>query len=374
MEWLLHNPIASMYGPYFLGFYAFIAFISYLFFAYYKRQILDKIDESAIPPVPARPDIYEIASLSGGIERLLETVVAELLVKKIIFIDNDAKLAANAAVNKEELNAIEESIFSYLKKSNASSSVKAVCSFGKMLDQMKEVLTPYYSKFEDKFKAQGLLVTEAQKKQIKLIGNRILVLLLGLGVYKITASLIKGYTNVLFLVILMTFTLIFFLILFHKQKIRLTGSGKYYLAQLKTLFGKRQEAPNQWKNSTDREYTHSANFSVTNPLLLLSLGMANLGGLSYFGVDGPLNEFDRLNCCSFRKTRYELTGRSTNLIELFVLIKLRVGKIEEIADWASIAWLAVAEIAAAVVAVAGAAAEGAEGLDVIHNNKKKAER
>jgi uncharacterized protein (TIGR04222 family) len=292
MEWLLHNPIASMYGPYFLGFYAFIAFISHLFFAYYKRQILEKVDKSVIPPIPVRPDIYEMASLSGGIERLLETVIAELLVKKIILIDNDGKLAANPEANKGELNAIEEDIFSYLKN-NASSSVKAACSFGKMLDQMKAVLTPYYLKFEDKFKAQGLLVTEAQKKQIKLIGNRILVLLLGLGVYKITASLIKGYTNVLFLVILMTFTLIFFLILFHKQKIRLTGSGKYYLAQLKTLFGKRQETPNQWKNSTGWEYASSVNSGVTNPLLLLSLGMANLGGLSYFGVDGPLNEFDR---------------------------------------------------------------------------------
>jgi hypothetical protein len=65
MDILLDNPLATMYGPYFLILYGFFIFFVLISLGFAKTRI-DRTDELPIPPVPSEVDPYEIAFMRGG--------------------------------------------------------------------------------------------------------------------------------------------------------------------------------------------------------------------------------------------------------------------------------------------------------------------
>jgi hypothetical protein len=68
MDILLDNPLATMYGPYFLIFYGFFIFFVLAFLGYAKTR-LDQTNLLSVPPIPFEIDPYEIAFLRGGDQR-----------------------------------------------------------------------------------------------------------------------------------------------------------------------------------------------------------------------------------------------------------------------------------------------------------------
>ena len=75
----LHNPIANMYGPAFLVFYAAVIAVAFLGCAAYIRSIEPK---SADREIPRSIDPYEIAYLRGGASRVLSKESPNLVIDR----------------------------------------------------------------------------------------------------------------------------------------------------------------------------------------------------------------------------------------------------------------------------------------------------
>ncbi len=77
MDGLRHNPIADMYGPYFLLFYGTV--ITMVVAGCWLA--LRSTDPSSLPPppIPVQPDPYEIAYLRGGPNEVTRLAIFSLL-------------------------------------------------------------------------------------------------------------------------------------------------------------------------------------------------------------------------------------------------------------------------------------------------------
>ena len=65
MNWLMHNVVADLYGPYFLLFYA-AAIAAVVASSYSAVRRLDRTRHLPPQQIPAKLDPYEIAYLRGG--------------------------------------------------------------------------------------------------------------------------------------------------------------------------------------------------------------------------------------------------------------------------------------------------------------------
>ena len=65
MNWLLHNVVADLYGPYFLLFYATVI-VALIVACCRSVRSVDQTRDLDPPEVPAKLDPYEIAYLRGG--------------------------------------------------------------------------------------------------------------------------------------------------------------------------------------------------------------------------------------------------------------------------------------------------------------------
>src|SRR5215213_5713770 len=89
MEILIDNPLATMYGPYFLIFVGFIIFFAVIILGLVKSQF-DRTSRFAVPSIPSNLDPFEIAYLRGGINEVARSVLFSLTQKGFVEIDNTA--------------------------------------------------------------------------------------------------------------------------------------------------------------------------------------------------------------------------------------------------------------------------------------------
>jgi uncharacterized protein (TIGR04222 family) len=78
MDWLLHIPIADMYGPSFLLLYGGVI-IALVVEAVWSKRRNDPTGDLEPPPVPSKPNPHEIAFLRGGAAELTRLVVFDLM-------------------------------------------------------------------------------------------------------------------------------------------------------------------------------------------------------------------------------------------------------------------------------------------------------
>jgi uncharacterized protein (TIGR04222 family) len=110
MDFLFDNPLANLYGPYFLVLY--ICFIICTIIGYrVLRARLDETAHYAIPPIPVNPDPFEIAYLRGGANELARAVVFSLNQKSLLRFANDEKTShispTGFKFDKRDLKPIE---------------------------------------------------------------------------------------------------------------------------------------------------------------------------------------------------------------------------------------------------------------------------
>src|SRR5689334_6465903 len=108
MEILIDNPLAKMYGPYFLILFGFIIFFAVILLALVKSKF-DNTGRHAIPPIPQNPDPFEIAYLRGGTNEVARSVIFSLLQKGFIEINNSS---TKPIINKAKPNNFSGSLTS----------------------------------------------------------------------------------------------------------------------------------------------------------------------------------------------------------------------------------------------------------------------
>jgi uncharacterized protein (TIGR04222 family) len=79
MDYFFENPLARMYGPFFLAFYALVTFLVICFLRYKSGRLINTEEATGDPQIPLQPDPFEIAYLKGGEKQVLLLTVYSLI-------------------------------------------------------------------------------------------------------------------------------------------------------------------------------------------------------------------------------------------------------------------------------------------------------
>ena len=89
-NWLLHNVVADLYGPYFLLFYA-IVIVALIVACHRSIRSVDRTQDLDPPEIPAKLDPYEIAYLRGGENEVTRVAIASLIQRGLLQITEEKK-------------------------------------------------------------------------------------------------------------------------------------------------------------------------------------------------------------------------------------------------------------------------------------------
>src|SRR5436190_10177336 len=192
MNLYLHNPLAEMYGPYFLIVYGMFI-VAVLVGIRFWVASHDSTDELDPVPVPEDPDPYEIAYLRGGVNELIRVVVFDLLQRGFLerreeksafgLIKKNKIAQADAAASWSDLTPIEARVFGHFAVPREPSAVFEAT----FTESLESECTGYASRLE-----QAQLLQRPEQKAAAagaLFGGGALIA--GLGCYKFCAALLN---------------------------------------------------------------------------------------------------------------------------------------------------------------------------------------
>jgi uncharacterized protein (TIGR04222 family) len=260
MDFLFDNPLASMYGPYFLIFYSVFNIITLTVFSVLKNG-LDKTDQLAIPPIPSSPDPYEIAYLRGGENELARAVVFSLTQKNLLKIINDGKTArfykTEADFDGRGLLPIEQIVLGWFGMTRDAHEI--FHSNG-----LTQTLCAYYETYQARLEQQQLVPDDEIKRRRNKLQITTALVIAGLGLYKLAAAILNGFTNVWGLIIIGAIG-VFLIAVFGKLP-RQTKLGKKHLERLQIAFD-RLKNTSQFIN-INQPGNSQPTFASVDPLLL----------------------------------------------------------------------------------------------------------
>lgn len=282
MEILIDNPLATMYGPYFLIFFGFLIFFAVIILALVKSQF-DRTDKLGIPAIPPNIDPYEIAYLRGGANEIARSVIFSLLQKGFIEIDNVAvppviRKTQNPP-NPNSLSQIERTAFGWL---GASREPKEVFGSYGLVEQLKTYEMTYQGRLEQ----QQMLTSDEDRTAFSPVKWSVYLLIFAFGGYKVLAAIANGNFNIAFLII---FTVVGLLIARAVSKMpRITKLGKIYLDRLQTAFDNlKLTSQRAYIASSEPRVAPQTTFAGVDPLLLSVgvFGSAILAGTVFGGYN-----------------------------------------------------------------------------------------
>jgi len=274
MDFLFDNPLANLYGPYFL-----ILYISFIICTIIGYRVLrtrhDRTAHFAIPPIPNNPDPFEIAYLRGGANELARAVVFSLNQKNLLKFANGDKTShiypTNIEFEKRGLKPIERTALDWF---SATRETKELFS---AKDGLATALNPYSETFQARLEMQNFFPGEEMIKRNNRLTLQAFMLFAGLGVYKVIAALYNGYWNIFGIVFV---TIIGVVVLATAAKMpRLTQLGKTYLERLQLAFERIK--PSNHNALSAPASVPSATFAAVDPFLL-SVGV--FGGAALAGT------------------------------------------------------------------------------------------
>jgi uncharacterized protein (TIGR04222 family) len=271
---LLDNPLANMYGPYFLVLYGSLTFFTILFITYFKT-LADKTDRLPLPAIPHDIDPYEIAYLRGGTNEMARTAVFSLMQKGLVEIKNAGKNAIITRTSNPErrtTTTVEDAALNWFAVSRQPKELFA--SGG-----LAETLEPYAGEYLRRLGRQQLITGPEMQSRVSLWKWPAFLLVLGLGGYKALAAVMHGHLNLVGILIIGVIGVVGLAVVGRLP--RITKLGNAYLERLQTAFNKLQyQAP----AAAVEEGTAPTGGMMGMDPLLLSVGIfggAVLSGTAY---------------------------------------------------------------------------------------------
>ena len=237
MDWLLHNPIADMPGPYFLML-QFAVIVVLVSEAYWTKFRSDPTREVEPPPVPNKPDPYAIAYLRGGTEELARMVVFSLIQRGALRLQPPKKRPISISLSQKieqapdaafrlSKNPIERTAFDFFRIPRA---VGELFNPGGLVARIK----PECAGIAEALRDEELLSASEQVAAAWRVGLAGALVIVALSGYKLFVAVQKGRSNFAFLIMLTVLGLVALVAACHVP--RLTQRGKRYLEQLQEAF------------------------------------------------------------------------------------------------------------------------------------------
>lgn len=236
MAWWLHNPLADMYGPDFLRFYAGVMAAT-LIMAWWWRVRAGN-PTALLPPLslPANPDPYEIAYLRGGENEVMRVVAFGLIQRSYLQVTEEKlwifsmgqKLTqAPKHPDPRHLSPLEREIFDFFASPSKAADIFQSSS-------LSAGVRGYCRDYEERLKKDQLLSPPEVRAAARHAGWTGTLVILGLGGYKFAVALAKGRHNVWFLILMAIVSLT--ILMFVCRPPRLSRRGKDYLKRLQAVF------------------------------------------------------------------------------------------------------------------------------------------
>lgn len=268
----LLNPLAEMYGPHFLALYAAASGVVCCFCWWWCR--CREPDRRDSPFVPEQSDPYEIAFLRGGEPEVVRLAQLSLVQKGYLEIATKEEHTnryldfVETAFHPEpsELPEIERSVFQELAQNRSDLAKRTACLRSAVQSGCVDLASHL---------RQARLIPSAEQTTrawtARILGS---IGLGGLAVFKVSAALNRGHTNVAFL-ILMSAGAIALLWVMCKQPLQ-TARGRRFLNSLQSTL------------DSDKQLTNpSGPISPATLLLLFSVfGSGILKDSAYASVYG----------------------------------------------------------------------------------------
>ncbi len=269
MNWLLHNPIADMPGPRFLLFYAMVIVLTVVG-CWLARRSSDPTTTLAPPPVPPNPDPYEVAYLRGGENEVTRVAILSLIQRGYLRATQTPKhLLASAGEehlahapdhpDPRHLTPMERAVFGWFATAHTAGEIF-------QSTELTSRIQAYCLPYDSHLKSQRLLMPPEASQSAWNIGRTGALVILGLGGYKLALALMKGRTNVAFLILMGLLSLVPLVLVCRTP--RISSRGRAYLERLQLAF--------------DRLKGRAASLAQggVDPNLLLLVGLFGVGVLA----------------------------------------------------------------------------------------------
>lgn len=232
MNFLIDNPLATLYGPYFLILYGFVILFTLMFLGYAKSRT-DRTEHLPTPAIPPNPDPFEIAYLRGGPNELARSAIFSLLNKNLIQIKTDSDKSRIIPINgpgpkPRGLPQIEDLTIRWIGGGREVDDV-----FAKNTGLVEHLAAPA-DVFHGRLESQHLLPNQRAEEEFTKWKWLAVSIILGLGSYKFATALFLGYSDVMFLVVFGFAGVI--IAMWISKTPRITKRGQAYLERLQLAF------------------------------------------------------------------------------------------------------------------------------------------
>ncbi len=259
MDILFDNPLANLYGPYFLVLYAIVIVATLIVLAIAKR-VADRSDRLPVPAIPQALDPYETAYLRGGSNEMIRAVLFGLRQKGLI---EFATSGSTSSIRRTSVpvpgldHPLEQNVLGWIGYGRETKECFSDAT-------LKGIVRPVRDTYRIKLERQQMLASGAYSATVAPLKWLAAIGIFGLGAYKIAAAILHGHFNVVFLIILGIAGIVGTFIV--GKGIRVTKLGKAYLDRLQVAFGGLKD------DSRRLFFTHPATaqsgFANLDPLLL----------------------------------------------------------------------------------------------------------
>jgi uncharacterized protein (TIGR04222 family) len=230
-----HNILADLSGPHYLALYAFVI-AGVFIWAALVRSALDPPGRDDPPPVPLRPDPYQIAYLRGGENEVTRAVLFGLVERGYLqVLPAKSRMAsptgwrisrAESAPDASLLSSLEWKVVSEFDKPRRAQDV--------FQQGVPARVRGVCADYEQALRAEALLTDDSIRQSTHRVAWAASAVILGLGVFKLAAALSNGHSNVGFLLLMMVVSLCILPMIVKVP--RLSRRGRAYLERLQQAY------------------------------------------------------------------------------------------------------------------------------------------
>jgi len=249
MDILLHNFIADMPDPDFLGFYA-LAIVTTLYFCWILKHVADCSRFLPRPFVPEQPDPYELAYLRNGEEEVARLAVFNLIRQGLLEIVPDPANNSKQRVQRASLS-LEKRDRTGSRKIDGSSASQ-LCSMERCVfdwfaqprtglkvasNELPSLVKPFCTDYQRHLEEERLLTSSGMKSATQFILLLGVLITAGLGGYKVYITMMKGHHNVSYFILMGIIAILMLIPVCKAPHPRLSARGRKHLDQLQIAFG-----------------------------------------------------------------------------------------------------------------------------------------